>query len=133
MSHQLTPFSLNQVELLPSEFRRRFELNYRYLRSLKSDNLLQNHYLEAGLWGPRFGKSQSRTHTAWQLPGDIHWGWESPTCQVRGQFVGHWLSAVSRIVGSTGDAELKAQADAIVAEIGRCQRENGGEWAGPVT
>ena len=34
---------------------------------------------------------------------DRHWGWESPTCQVRGQFLGHWLSAAARIVATTGD------------------------------
>jgi DUF1680 family protein len=109
-----------QVKLLPSVFQHRFDLNRRYLMSLRSDNLLQNHYMEAGLWGPRFN------------PGDCHWGWESPTCQLRGHFLGHWLSAAARIYASTGDVEIKSKADRIVSELARCQEENGGEWVGSI-
>ncbi len=115
MTFQSIP--LDRVKLLPSLFQQRSDLNRKYLLSLKSENLLQNFYLEAGLWQPP-GK-----------PGDeIHWGWESPTCQVRGHFLGHWLSAAARLSVSTGDQELKGKADWIVAELDRCQRENGGEW-----
>ena len=71
------PIPPAQVNLLPSEFQRRFNVNRRYVMSLRSENLLQNHYMEAGLWGPRLE------------PKDIHWGWESPTCQLRGHFLGH--------------------------------------------
>lgn len=101
-------------------FQHRFDLNRRYLMSLRSDNLLQNHYMEAGLWGPRL------------KPEDCHWGWESPTCQLRGHFLGHWLSAAAHIYASTGDVEIKGKADRIVSELARCQGENGGEWAGSV-
>ncbi|MCX7683358.1 MAG: glycoside hydrolase family 127 protein, partial [Anaerolineae bacterium] len=106
--------------LLPGMFQQRFELNRRYLMSLRSENLLQNHYMEAGLWAPR------------AKPVDCHWGWESPTCQVRGQFLGHWLSAAARIYASTGDPEVKGKADGIVSELARCQEENGGEWVGSI-
>ena len=109
-----------QVKLLPSMFQHRFDLNRRYLMSLRSDNLLQNHYMEAGLWGPRLN------------PKDCHGGWESPTCQLRGHFLGHWLSAAARIYDSTGDVEVKGKADRIVSELARCQEENGGEWAGSI-
>jgi len=120
MKEIFKPMSPGQVRLLPGVFQQRFDLNRRYLLSLRSENLLQNHYLEAGLWGPR------------TRPEDCHWGWESPTCQVRGQFLGHWLSAAARIYASTGDPELKGKADWIVSELARCQRENGGEWAGSI-
>ena len=117
MPSTLEPFSLNRVRLLPGLFHQRFILNRQYMLSLKTANLLQNHYLEAGLWAPR------------QNPGDdIHWGWESPTCQLRGHFLGHWLSAAARICATTGDPEIKGKADQIVAELARCQREHGGEW-----
>ena len=114
------PTAPDQVTLEPGLLRDRFELNRRYLLSLRAENLLQNYYLEAGLW-------QARAH-----PQGIHWGWESPTCELRGHFLGHWLSAAARIVAATGDPELKVHADHIVAELGRCQRENGGEWAGSI-
>jgi DUF1680 family protein len=120
MKESFRPLAPGKVKLLPSLFQQRFDLNRRYLLSLSSDNLLQNHYLEAGLWGPR------------TKPHDIHWGWESPTCQLRGHFLGHWLSAAARIYANTGDAELKGKADRIVSELARCQEENGGEWAGSV-
>ncbi len=114
------PLSNRRVTLLPGLFKKRFEVNRRYVLSLQSRNLLQNHYLEAGLWAP-MGK-----------PEDAHWGWESPTCQIRGEFLGHWLSAAAHIVASTDDAELKGKADTIVSEVRRCQQENGGEWAAPI-
>jgi DUF1680 family protein len=97
-----TPIPPGQIKLLPGEFQRRFSVNRRYVMSLRSENLLQNHYMEAGLWGPR------------REPKEIHWGWESPTCQLRGHFLGHWLSAAARIYASTGDAEVKGKADWIV-------------------
>jgi DUF1680 family protein len=114
------PIPPGQVKLLPSMFQHRFDLNRRYLMELRSDNLLQNHYMEAGLWGPR-----TRSE-------DYHGGWESPTCQLRGHFLGHWLSAAARIYASTGDVEIKGKADRIVSELARCQEENGGEWVGSI-
>ena len=120
MTQTFTPLADRRVTLLPGLFKKRFELNRRYMLSLKSHNLLQNHYLEAGLWQP-MGK-----------PEDAHWGWESPTCQIRGEFLGHWLSAAAHIYASTGDQEIKGKADFIVSEVARCQQENGGEWAAPI-
>jgi DUF1680 family protein len=120
MQNPLKPMPPGKVSLLPGLFQQRAEVNRRYLLSLRSENLLQNHYLEAGLWSPP------------ARPDGCHWGWESPTCQLRGHFLGHWLSAAARRYAHTGDLELKAKADGIVAELGRCQRENGGEWAGSI-
>jgi DUF1680 family protein len=89
--------------------------------SLKTENLLQNFYMEAGLWNPR------------QYPGDdIHYGWEAPTCQLRGHFLGHWLSGAAMLFANTGDQEIRGKADFIVSELARCQQENGGEWAGSI-
>jgi DUF1680 family protein len=108
------------ARLLPSELLRRADLNRGYMIGLKSENLLQNYYMEAGLWSPRLE------------PRGCHWGWESPTCQLRGHFLGHWLSAAAKRYAATGDAEIRGKADHIVAELARCQRENGGEWAGSI-
>ena len=98
----------------------RAALNRRYMLSLNTESLLQNHYMEAGLWMPR------------DLPLEAHGGWESPTCQLRGHFLGHWLSAAAHAWANTGDAELKGKADHIVSELARCQAENGGEWVGSI-
>ncbi len=104
-----------------SQFARRYRLNRSYMASLKSENLLQNHFIEAGL--------RTWSH---KPPDDIHWGWESPECQLRGHFPGHWLAAAARIYHQTGDMELKGKADYIVSRLAECQLENGGEWLGSI-
>ncbi|MDB5075771.1 MAG: hypothetical protein JWO42_1950 [Chloroflexi bacterium] len=114
------PLPHGTVHLKPGMLQRRADLNRAYMLSLKSENLLQNHYMEAGLWGPRL------------KPHECHWGWESPTCQLRGHFLGHWLSAAAKRYAETGDLEIKGKADHIIAELARCQRENGGEWLGSI-
>src|SRR6185503_7749334 len=120
MTQTLRPLSKGSARLLPGLFQDRFDLNRSYLLSLKTESLLQNFYLEAGLWAPR-----SRSE-------EIHWGWEAPTCQLRGHFLGHWLSAAAHIAANTGDQEIKGKADYIVSELARCQKENGGEWVGSI-
>ena len=114
---RLHPLGPEQVTLQASMFSHRWELNRQYLLELKAENLLQNHYFEAGIWGPP-GK-----------PGDdIHWGWESPNSLVRGHFLGHWMSAAAQIVATNGDVRLRGQLDFVVGELARVQEENGGEW-----
>ncbi|MGE5630949.1 MAG: beta-L-arabinofuranosidase domain-containing protein [Caulobacteraceae bacterium] len=120
MKQILNPFQLSEVRLLPGLLKNRAELNRKYMMSLENENLLQNHYHEAGLWNPPFH------------PENCHWGWESPTCQIRGHFLGHWLSAAAKIYTANGDMEIKAKAEHIVSELGRCQKENGGEWVGSI-
>lgn len=113
------------AELRESIFTKRFEINKRYAMSLKSEHLLQNYRMEAGIFGMIIRTDENA------IP-DIHWGWESPDCQLRGHFTGHWLSAAARIYRQTGDEELRAKADKIVSGLGICQQENGGEWAGSI-
>ncbi len=115
----LQAMPLGAVQLKGGHFERRYRLNRNHVLSLGNENLLQNHYLEAGLW--------PHVHNA-KPSDDIHWGWEAPTCQVRGHFLGHWLSAAAWKVAATGDAEIKAKADAIIEGLGRCQKANGGQW-----
>ena len=79
MTPVMRALPLDAVRLAPGMFQQRFELNRKYLMRLTNDNLLQNFYGEAGLWSVS------------AQPEHIHWGWESPTCQVRGHFLGHWL------------------------------------------
>ena len=109
MTDSLRPLSDRRVRLLPGLFQKRYDVNRLYVQTLQTRNLLQNHYLEAGLWAPM------------QQPEDIHWGWESPTCFIRGQFLGHWLSAAAHIIASSGDQELKGKADFVLfPEIAAC-------------
>ncbi len=126
MNAKLQSYAPGHVQLTPGVFHARFLLNRAYLMSLKTENLLQNHHLEAGLGS--FRQLRNSMHGPSDAGDDRHWGWESPTSQVRGHFLGHWLSAAARTVAATGDPELKLKSEQVVAELGRCQEKNGGEW-----
>src|SRR3982751_5183200 len=108
VSTEFQPAPIGAVKLLPGPFSERAKLNRDYVAGLKNQNLLQNFYLEAGLWSPNFRMTSMGGHSRGD---DIHWGWESPTCQLRGHFLGHWLSAAAYIAASTGDAEVRGKAD----------------------
>ena len=117
----LMPTSINieKAHLLPGLFKERADINRAYLMELKTEDLLQNFYLEAGI-------RTDRDVT------EMHLGWESPTCQLRGHFLGHWLSAASLLVAQNNDRELKAKLDIIIDELERCQKLNGGRWIGSI-
>ncbi len=122
----LKPVEVKNVKLLPSIFKERYDLNRNYLMGLKNQGLLQNHYLEAGIILPGLQVLHNPD------TDDIHWGWDAPTCQLRGHFLGHWLSAAASIFVSENDYELKAKLDKMIDELFRCQELNGGEWIGSI-
>ena len=115
-----------EVHLLPGLFQRRMKLNEDYLAELDPGCLLQNFYIEAGIIPPG-GQVISDPGNA-----KMHWGWEAPSCQLRGHFLGHWLSAAARLCASGDRPELRARVDFIVSELARCQEMNGGEWVGSI-
>jgi DUF1680 family protein len=124
---KLKPTPVQNVKLLPSIFSQRYELNRKYLMSLENDKLLQNFYFEAGL--SKAGNIMLNKDLNYK---DFYWGWESPSNQLRGHFLGHWLSAAAYLYAETKDGEVKAKADKIVQELAECQKINGGEWAGSI-
>lgn len=117
--------SANQITLLPSLFLDRYNLNSKYIMSLESEKLLQNFYLEAGI-----SKSGHLLLNKELNLNDFYWGWESPSCQLRGHFLGHWLSAAAYLYAETKDMAVKAKADYIIDELALCQDANGGKWLG---
>lgn len=110
---------IENTYLLPGLFKERADINRAYLMELKSENLLQNFLLEAGV-------RTDRDVT------EMHLGWESPTCQLRGHFLGHWLSAAALLIAQNRDRELKAKLDTIIDALARCQELNGGRWIGSI-
>ena len=116
----------HNVSLLSGLFRERADLNRNYLFELDSTCLLQNFYLEAGVVMPGLQVANDPEGAK------LHWGWEAPTCQLRGHFLGHWLSAAAAYCASNEDIELKAKLDKIISELARCQQLNGGEWIGSI-
>ncbi|MBV9851518.1 MAG: glycoside hydrolase family 127 protein, partial [Armatimonadetes bacterium] len=106
------PFDLAQVRLSDGPERAEQQADRRYLHALDADRLLYNFRKNAGL----------------PAPGRPLGGWEAPDCEVRGHFVGHYLSACALMSRSAGDKELKAKGDYIVAELAKCQRALGGKY-----
>jgi len=95
------PFRLEEVRLLDGPFRDAMIRDQEYLLSLDENRLLHTFRLTAGL-----------PSTAQPLGG-----WEAPDVELRGHAVGHYLSAVSIMYASTGDARFKARADGLVAQF----------------
>ena len=116
----------SKVKVTGGIFRERMELNRRYLMELDTNALLQNFYVEAGIIMPGLQTVYDPANA------NLHWGWEAPVCQLRGHFLGHWLSAASRLVASERDEELQIKLNKIVSELARCQKRNGGEWVGSI-
>jgi DUF1680 family protein len=103
------PFPPAAVRLLDGPFRHAEELDRAYLLSLDPDRLLRNFRVNAGL------PTGARPYG----------GWEEPKCELRGHFVGHYLTACARMYAATGDARLKARVDAVVAGLAECQAKLG--------
>ncbi|MEP6717291.1 MAG: beta-L-arabinofuranosidase domain-containing protein, partial [Terriglobia bacterium] len=109
---RVAPFPLAQVRLLPSVFLNAQESNRGLLRRYDADRLLHTFRLNAGL--PSSAKALG--------------GWEKPDGELRGHFMGHYISGLSLMYASTGDPEMKKKADYIVAELGKCQERLGGGY-----
>jgi DUF1680 family protein len=121
-------FDRGDVSLAPSEWAERFQVNRDYLISLNTEDLLFNYRHEAVL-NVRH-KTADNKMGLYDTTG--FGGWESPGSQVRGHFLGHWLSAAARIIATTGDRRLNAKADYIVSELARYQEHNGNGWVGSI-
>lgn len=103
------PFPLNRVRLMDGPFKDSMEKDRMYLHELDPDRLLHNFRVNAGL--PSSAEPLG--------------GWERPDVELRGHTVGHFLSACALMYASTGDEELKAKADGIVAELAKIQEALG--------
>lgn len=122
----LKKLDVGKVHLMPGLFKEREEVNRNYLMELKLQGLLQNFYLEAGIVMPGLQVMENPEHA------ELHWGWEAPTCQLRGHFTGHFMSAASMLVAVNGDYELKAKLYKIIDELEKCQQLNHGGWLGSI-
>jgi DUF1680 family protein len=109
---RVKPFPMTQVRLRPGLFKDAEDWNRGYMQRLAADRLLHNFRLNAGL-----------PSSAQPLGG-----WEEPKGELRGHFTGHYLSAAALLHASTGDKEIKAKGDEMVAELAKCQAKLGGGY-----
>ena len=111
------PFSMPEVRLLPSVWKDTMELNRSYLYSLPNERLAHNFRVTAGI----------------ASDADPLGGWEAPACELRGHYVGHYLSSCALMHASTGDEFIAAKANELVAMLGECQAKDGYLGAYPAT
>ncbi len=103
------PFPMTEVRLLPGYWRETMERTRMFLYSLPNDRLAHNFRVTAGL-----------TSDAEPLGG-----WEAPDCELRGHYVGHYLSACALLHASTGDEAIAAKANELVGMLAECQAKDG--------
>lgn len=103
------PFPMPDVRLLPSFWNDTMETNRSWLYSLPNDRLAYNFFVTAGL----------------PSNADPLGGWEAPDVELRGHYVGHYLSACALLHASTGDEFIKAKANELVGMLGQCQAKDG--------
>ncbi|KAK3443563.1 hypothetical protein EUGRSUZ_B03677 [Eucalyptus grandis] len=106
----LNEVSLHDVRLDPSSVQwRAQQTNLEYLLLLDVDSLVWSFRKTAGL----------------PTPGKAYGGWEAPTCELRGHFVGHYLSATAKMWASTHNDSIGEKMSALVTALAACQEKMG--------
>ncbi|BBN08596.1 uncharacterized protein MPTK1_4g12820 [Marchantia polymorpha subsp. ruderalis] len=85
------------------------ETNLRYLLSLDVDRLVWSFRTNAGL----------------PAPGTAYGGWETPGQELRGHFVGHYLSATALMWASTHNTSILEKMYSLVDALEECQVKMG--------
>ena len=102
---RVQPFALNRVRLLDGPCKEAQSWNTAFITQLDPDRLLHVFRMNAGI--PSAAKPLG--------------GWEAPDCELRGHFVGHYLSACALMFASTDYEELKRRGDHIIGVLAQCQ------------
>lgn len=106
----LNEVSLHDVRLEPNSMHGiAQQTNLEYLLMLDVDSLVWSFRKTAGL----------------ETPGDPYGGWEAPGVELRGHFVGHYLSASAFMWASTHNDSLKQKMSAVVSALSACQETMG--------
>ncbi|XP_009767360.1 uncharacterized protein [Nicotiana sylvestris] len=106
----LNEVSLNDVRLEPNSIHGiAQQTNLEYLLLLDVDSLVWSFRKTAGL----------------DTPGQPYGGWEGPNVELRGHFVGHYLSASAQMWASTHNDSLKQKMSAVVSALSDCQEKMG--------
>jgi uncharacterized protein len=104
---RVQPFAMSAVRLLPCVFLDAQHANRAFVLEQSPERLLHVFRINAGI-----------ASSAAPLGG-----WEKPDCELRGHFVGHYLSACALFYAGTGDTEFKTRCEYLVAELAKCQQK----------
>ena len=104
---KVEPFRVNDVKLTQSDFKHAEDMDIRYLLGIDPDRLLAPYLKEARL------TPKAQNYTNWENTG------------LDGHIGGHYLSALSYMYASTGNAEIKGRLDYFISELKRCADANG--------
>ncbi|CAK9136982.1 unnamed protein product [Ilex paraguariensis] len=106
----LNEVSLHDVRLDPDSIHGQAQqTNLEYLLLLDVDSLVWSFRKTADL----------------PTPGNPYGGWEAPNCELRGHFVGHYMSASAQMWASTHNDTLKEKMSAVVSALSACQDQMG--------
>uniref|UniRef100_A0A6N2LLF6 Alpha-L-arabinofuranosidase B arabinose-binding domain-containing protein n=1 Tax=Salix viminalis TaxID=40686 RepID=A0A6N2LLF6_SALVM len=106
----LNEMSLHNVRLDPGSIHWQAQhTNLEYLLMLDVNKLVWSFRKTAGL----------------SRPGKAYGGWEAPDSELRGHFVGHFLSASAQMWASTHNETLKKKMSAVVSALSACQMKMG--------
>lgn len=107
LPQKIKTFPVSEVRLTTGVFKNAESLDKCYLLGLNPDRLLAPYMKEAGLL------PKAENYPNWENTG------------LDGHIGGHYLSALSYMYASTGDAEIKARLDYFLSEMKRCQDASG--------
>ncbi|EPS73247.1 hypothetical protein M569_01505, partial [Genlisea aurea] len=106
----LKEVSLHDVRLDPNSiYGLAQQTNLEYLLMLDVDKLVWSFRKTAGL----------------DTPSEPYGGWENPNGELRGHFVGHYLSASAKMWASTHNARLYSRMSSLVLALSECQTKIG--------
>ncbi|CAL9060475.1 uncharacterized protein LOC103991142 [Musa acuminata AAA Group] len=106
----LKEISLRDVRVDPSSFHGTAQqTNLEYLLLLDVDRLVWSFRKLAGL----------------PTPGEPYLGWEEPNGQLRGHFVGHYMSATALMWAATENGTIRDGMSAVVDALDECQKKIG--------
>ncbi|MCE4066320.1 glycoside hydrolase family 127 protein [Chryseobacterium gleum] len=97
-------FPLENVRLSESVFSKAMAADHKYLMALEPDRLLAPYLKEAGL------EPKANNYPNWEKTG------------LDGHIGGHYISALSLMYASTGDAAIQQRIDYMISELERCQK-----------
>lgn len=111
---KLEKFPLQNVSLLPGIFKDAQTTDLKYMMELVPDRLLAPYLREAGL------NPKAESYTNWENTG------------LDGHIGGHYLSALAMMYASTGNKQVLARLNYMIAELKKCQDSFGNGYVGGV-